>query len=326
MGIKFTCPNGHKLNVKPFLAGKRAVCPKCGVKMRIPMESQIGTAHSEPPHDFHDPEDVRFDPLVIDGPQDSANRYNSVSPAQNGVPDFGMFGPEGEEDDVLWTEDTATGPGSADVGPTADPHLNEAAFLDDPLDDPQANAALADAALIDPAVADAPAGDARRGRGDATPQRAPRPVAPPPLRPPVSRPAAPNSATANADVRGAQPLRPKPILQSMSGPAVDEVIAAASTAPRKPPPPPPQPEDDPIVRFRLQLKRRNRIMMIVSAVLAVIVIVLLAVLVKIMLRGGAPVSPDQPAPASTEPATSSTLAKPLLPLLVDRSTDRAAVH
>ena len=40
MGIKFHCPNGHKLNVKAFLAGKRGICPKCHVRMRIPMESE----------------------------------------------------------------------------------------------------------------------------------------------------------------------------------------------------------------------------------------------------------------------------------------------
>lgn len=42
MGIKFHCPNGHKLNVKAFLAGKRGVCPKCGMKVRIPTESEPG--------------------------------------------------------------------------------------------------------------------------------------------------------------------------------------------------------------------------------------------------------------------------------------------
>jgi hypothetical protein len=36
MGIKFYCPNGHKLNVKAFLAGKKAICPKCGVKVIVP--------------------------------------------------------------------------------------------------------------------------------------------------------------------------------------------------------------------------------------------------------------------------------------------------
>src|SRR5262245_6966950 len=42
MGIKFHCPNGHKLNVKSFLAGKKGVCPKCGTKVRIPTVSEPG--------------------------------------------------------------------------------------------------------------------------------------------------------------------------------------------------------------------------------------------------------------------------------------------
>ena len=41
MGIRFYCPNGHKLNVKSFLAGKRGLCPHCGTSVRIPTESQI---------------------------------------------------------------------------------------------------------------------------------------------------------------------------------------------------------------------------------------------------------------------------------------------
>ena len=40
MGIKFHCPNGHKLNVKAFLAGKKAVCPKCGEKVLVPEQSE----------------------------------------------------------------------------------------------------------------------------------------------------------------------------------------------------------------------------------------------------------------------------------------------
>jgi hypothetical protein len=36
MGIRFTCPSGHKLHVKTFLAGKRGVCPQCGAKILIP--------------------------------------------------------------------------------------------------------------------------------------------------------------------------------------------------------------------------------------------------------------------------------------------------
>ncbi len=39
MGIRFLCPNGHKLNVKAFLAGKRGVCPDCGARFTIPQRS-----------------------------------------------------------------------------------------------------------------------------------------------------------------------------------------------------------------------------------------------------------------------------------------------
>jgi hypothetical protein len=40
MGIRFSCPNGHKLNVKDHLAGKRGVCPSCGAKFVIPAASE----------------------------------------------------------------------------------------------------------------------------------------------------------------------------------------------------------------------------------------------------------------------------------------------
>jgi hypothetical protein len=36
MGIRFSCPNGHKLNVKETLAGRRGICPACGAKFVIP--------------------------------------------------------------------------------------------------------------------------------------------------------------------------------------------------------------------------------------------------------------------------------------------------
>lgn len=42
MGIRFLCPNGHKLNVKDFLAGKRGICPDCGAKFIVPEKSTTG--------------------------------------------------------------------------------------------------------------------------------------------------------------------------------------------------------------------------------------------------------------------------------------------
>lgn len=39
MGIRFECPNGHHLNVKEFLAGKRGICPDCDARFIVPVES-----------------------------------------------------------------------------------------------------------------------------------------------------------------------------------------------------------------------------------------------------------------------------------------------
>jgi hypothetical protein len=39
MGIRFQCPNGHSLNVKTFLAGKRGICPECDARFIVPLES-----------------------------------------------------------------------------------------------------------------------------------------------------------------------------------------------------------------------------------------------------------------------------------------------
>lgn len=39
MGIRFLCPNGHKLNVKSYLAGKRGICPQCDAKFLVPKTS-----------------------------------------------------------------------------------------------------------------------------------------------------------------------------------------------------------------------------------------------------------------------------------------------
>src|SRR5215216_2332633 len=44
MGIRFFCPQGHRLNVKSFLAGKRGVCPDCGASVDIPMQSDARAA------------------------------------------------------------------------------------------------------------------------------------------------------------------------------------------------------------------------------------------------------------------------------------------
>ncbi|HEX3725574.1 MAG TPA: DUF4339 domain-containing protein [Pirellulales bacterium] len=47
MGIKFFCPNGHKLNVKDFLRGKKAICPLCGARVVVPDESTRGQTSAD---------------------------------------------------------------------------------------------------------------------------------------------------------------------------------------------------------------------------------------------------------------------------------------
>ena len=44
MGIVAYCPNRHRIKVKDELAGRKGICPECGIRFRIPHESQ-----SEPP-------------------------------------------------------------------------------------------------------------------------------------------------------------------------------------------------------------------------------------------------------------------------------------
>jgi hypothetical protein len=50
MGIRFYCPNGHKLNVKQFQAGQTGVCPRCGAAMPIPEESTRRSSKKHSPH------------------------------------------------------------------------------------------------------------------------------------------------------------------------------------------------------------------------------------------------------------------------------------
>lgn len=57
MGIRFYCPNGHKLHVKEFQAGRRGICPYCGVDVDIPLTSTRGSSKGKSSHK-HSEEDV----------------------------------------------------------------------------------------------------------------------------------------------------------------------------------------------------------------------------------------------------------------------------
>lgn len=48
MGIRFFCPNGHRVHVKAALAGKKGFCPDCGERVRIPHESDPAAIKKSP--------------------------------------------------------------------------------------------------------------------------------------------------------------------------------------------------------------------------------------------------------------------------------------
>jgi len=93
MGIRFQCPNGHKLNVKADLAGKRASCPECGVKLVIPAASPQPSAVPVAAPDAHG--------LNQGGSRaEPPNRTWLVRPARGG-----QFGPANDATFRAWITD-----------------------------------------------------------------------------------------------------------------------------------------------------------------------------------------------------------------------------
>ncbi len=127
MGIRFYCPNGHKLNVKAFLAGKRGICPHCGAKVQIPTDSTLGSGD----------ESVAEVPVHDDA-------ASTIDVEQAGPPGEDESASLGDQplvgDDSLasmdLSDDTSVGTDPAALGPTTPPALPQATQLpDDPLDE-----------------------------------------------------------------------------------------------------------------------------------------------------------------------------------------------
>lgn len=103
MGIKFNCPNGHKMNVKTFLAGKKGICPKCGVRVTIPQPGTPGSEHADDvPGEVFDsaqPSEFAF-PSVTERPTTVTTPVGppETAPAGSGS---SAAGPPGERDPLL---------------------------------------------------------------------------------------------------------------------------------------------------------------------------------------------------------------------------------
>lgn len=76
MGIRFSCPNGHKLNVKNFLGGKRKY-PQCGAKFVIPMPADSPEAEALQPVGVNQSQSVEI--AVSPAPGQVANTAASPS-------------------------------------------------------------------------------------------------------------------------------------------------------------------------------------------------------------------------------------------------------
>lgn len=76
MGIRFYCPNGHKLHVKEFQAGRRGVCPYCGVDVDIPLTSTRESSKGKSAHKRSDEEDVNLNAIAPNAAPDALNSVN----------------------------------------------------------------------------------------------------------------------------------------------------------------------------------------------------------------------------------------------------------
>lgn len=101
MGIRFTCPNGDKLNVKSHLAGQRCVCPECGVRLLVPRKSTRESARPKTTQDSSQPlspqpEESESAHTGVSSPFDSPfdNRAGTAPPPIKSVPIPSQAGPK----------------------------------------------------------------------------------------------------------------------------------------------------------------------------------------------------------------------------------------
>ncbi len=142
MGIRFYCPNGHKLNVKAFLAGKRGICPHCGAKVQIPADSTLGSG-DESVAEEDSAEASSSSSRVAEVPvhDDAASTIEVEQAGPSGEDESASLGDQPlVGDDSLasmdLSDDTSVGTDPAALGPSTPPALPQATqLLDDPLDE-----------------------------------------------------------------------------------------------------------------------------------------------------------------------------------------------
>ena len=82
MGVRFLCPNGHKLHVKSFLSGKRGICPQCDARFIVPASSGIQAEHLSEDVGSK-PEDQNLSPVEL---PDQSMIIQTAPPAPANIP------------------------------------------------------------------------------------------------------------------------------------------------------------------------------------------------------------------------------------------------
>jgi hypothetical protein len=83
MGIVSYCPNGHRVKVKDFQAGRRVLCPTCGDRFRIP-EASTGPGGPATAHAASSPAAIASATAALEPPLDPAlplARFVPLDPA-----------------------------------------------------------------------------------------------------------------------------------------------------------------------------------------------------------------------------------------------------
>jgi hypothetical protein len=118
MGIRFLCPNGHKVHVKAYLAGKKGHCPKCGTMVTVPTADSLPETVDD--LGFGETDDVHFPnhapshavpaPLAAHPPAAPDPLVDPLAVWYVNLPTGQQLGPTGGREMQRWLEQGAVVP------------------------------------------------------------------------------------------------------------------------------------------------------------------------------------------------------------------------
>jgi hypothetical protein len=118
MGIRFYCPNGHKLNVKEFQRGLKGICPTCGAAVHIPLKSTRRSSRAEK---SRVPGMMPTSPAVEVDPAAVASLPAAVPPSPESIEPGGDVAEEPSELFSVFTTPTASCAATAALSPLPSP-------------------------------------------------------------------------------------------------------------------------------------------------------------------------------------------------------------